>query len=61
MRYIVAIDGGGTKTVCVLASESGEVKGIEYGGGSNHQIIGIDSETKTIIFLIEKVLNASNI
>lgn len=61
MKYIVAIDEGGTKTVCVLASESGEVKGIEYGVGSNHQIIGIDAETKTIIFLIEKVLNASNI
>jgi hypothetical protein len=34
MKHIVAIDGGRTKNVRVLVSEYGEVKGIEYGGGS---------------------------
>ena len=36
MKHIVAIDGGRTKTICVLVSEYSEVKGIEYGGGSVH-------------------------
>ena len=36
MKDIVAIDGGRTKNICVLVSEYGEVKDIEYGGASVH-------------------------
>ncbi len=39
MKYIAALDGGGTKTVYSVVSEYGEVKGIEYGSGLNHQIL----------------------
>lgn len=61
MKYIVAIDGVGTKTVCVVASECGEIKDIEYGGGSNHQILGVDAAIKTIVSLIKKALEAFNL
>jgi N-acetylglucosamine kinase-like BadF-type ATPase len=37
-RYVIGIDGGGTKTDCLLTELNG--RGLSYGkaGGANHQI-----------------------
>ncbi len=40
MSYVLGIDGGGTKTVCVLMDETGQVLGRGEAGASNYQIIG---------------------
>ncbi|MEV8635473.1 BadF/BadG/BcrA/BcrD ATPase family protein [Streptosporangium sp. NPDC051023] len=34
-RLVIGVDGGGTSTRCVLATESGEVVGRGYGGAAN--------------------------
>lgn len=38
MRYILGIDGGGTKTACILADETGNILGRSVAGASNHLV-----------------------
>jgi N-acetylglucosamine kinase-like BadF-type ATPase len=40
MRYVLGIDAGGTKTVCLLAREDGEVVSEARAGGANLQAAG---------------------
>src|SRR5260370_22782411 len=35
MRYVLGIDAGGTKTLALLANETGQVVGTALGGGAN--------------------------
>lgn len=40
MSYILAVDGGNSKTLAVVADQSGRVLGVGRAGGSNHQAPG---------------------
>ena len=40
-RCVIGIDGGGTKTVCIVAAEDGSELGRAQGGPSNYQTIGV--------------------
>ena len=40
MDYVIGIDAGGTKTVCLLASEHGEILARARGEGANLQAVG---------------------
>lgn len=40
-RYVLGFDGGGTKSICVIAREDGTVVGAAISGGSNFQGVGI--------------------
>jgi N-acetylglucosamine kinase-like BadF-type ATPase len=42
MTYILGVDGGGSKTLAVVADETGEVRGIGRTGSANHQVLGLD-------------------
>jgi N-acetylglucosamine kinase-like BadF-type ATPase len=42
MTYILGVDGGGSKTLAVVADETGEVHGIGRTGSANHQVLGLD-------------------
>jgi N-acetylglucosamine kinase-like BadF-type ATPase len=48
MDYILGIDGGGTKTVCILMDTQGKVWGRGEAGASNYQTIGIDNTFNSI-------------
>lgn len=61
MKYIIGIDGGGTKTVCVLANELAEVLDVSQTGCSNHQICGIETAVDTIVGLIDSAVNRAGI
>jgi N-acetylglucosamine kinase-like BadF-type ATPase len=61
VRYVIGIDGGGTKTVCVLANELGEVMDISFTGGSNHQICGIDTAVQAVTELIDSTVSRSGL
>ena len=39
-RYVAGVDGGGTKTACMIADESGTLLAYAVTEGSNHQISG---------------------
>ena len=42
MSYVLGIDGGGTKTICVLMDREGCVVGRGIGGASNYQNSGLE-------------------
>ncbi len=54
MSYFIGMDGGGTKTHCIV---SDELKNILYecrGGHSNFLMFGVDTVTETIISLLKE-------
>ncbi|MCF2145085.1 ATPase [Desmonostoc muscorum LEGE 12446] len=57
MRYVLGIDGGGSKTVCVLMDDSRQVLGRGEAGASNYQSIGIEATLKSIECAIYAAVN----
>ena len=54
MSYIIGIDGGGTKTHCLLTNLDDTVLHECYGGPSNFLVQGIEPVSKTLLSLINK-------
>ncbi len=50
MKYILGIDGGGSKTTAILADETGKILGKGRGGASNYQTIGLENAGQAIKF-----------
>ncbi|MEM7726205.1 MAG: BadF/BadG/BcrA/BcrD ATPase family protein [Cyanobacteria bacterium P01_A01_bin.45] len=48
MKHILGIDGGGTKTICVVMDEQRHILGRGEAGSSNYQIVGINTAKKSI-------------
>jgi N-acetylglucosamine kinase-like BadF-type ATPase len=48
MSYVLGIDGGGTKTVCIIMNAQREVLGRGEAGASNYQSIGVNAAFKSI-------------
>lgn len=48
MTYVLGIDGGGTKTLCVLMDEAGQILGRGEAGPSNYQAIGLEATSSSI-------------
>ncbi|AFZ02656.1 N-acetylglucosamine kinase [Calothrix sp. PCC 6303] len=48
MEYILGIDGGGSKTVCVLMDIQGKIWGRGEAGASNYQTIGVSATFQSI-------------
>ncbi len=61
MRYIVGVDGGGTKTDILLCREDGSCCGRTVVGGSNHQLIGLEQAGKTLLSGIEALLESQGV
>ncbi|HLO83927.1 MAG TPA: BadF/BadG/BcrA/BcrD ATPase family protein [Nostocaceae cyanobacterium] len=53
MNYVLGIDGGGSKTVCVLMNEARQILGRGEAGASNYQSVGTEAALKEIISAIE--------
>jgi len=47
--YICGVDGGGSKTSCLIANERGEVLGFGISGPSNITTVGMDTCVKNIL------------
>jgi len=56
MKYIIGIDGGGTKTECAVADLSGEVLHRTFGKPSNFLAIGVNAAVENLFELIEGAL-----
>ncbi|MBI5956913.1 MAG: ATPase [Chloroflexi bacterium] len=48
-ELVLGIDGGGTKTVCVLADDRGEVLGRGRSGSSNYNTVGIEKARRSLL------------
>jgi N-acetylglucosamine kinase-like BadF-type ATPase len=57
MKYIIGMDGGGTKTRCIITDIEGEVLYECTGGPSNFLIIGVMPASKNIFTLLKQCVN----
>ncbi len=55
MDYIIGIDGGGTKTVGILATETGEIVAKAQAGPSNYHVVGIEQTQAVLTEIISKL------
>lgn len=61
MSYVFGIDGGGTKTICLLIDENKIVLGRGEAGPSNYQTLGIEAAKQSIQLAIEQAVLSANI
>ena len=47
-RYVLGVDGGGTKTHVAIVDETGQLRGTGLGGPSNYDQVGIPTTTASI-------------
>ncbi|MEH1920322.1 N-acetylglucosamine kinase [Nostoc sp.] len=59
MSYVLGIDGGGSKTVCVLMDDLRRVLGRGEAGSSNYQTIGIEATLQSIQSAIHNAIEAA--
>ncbi len=52
-RYVIGLDGGGTKTAAEICDPAGMVLATAQGGPSNFQVIGVERAARTILDLVE--------
>lgn len=48
MQYCLGLDGGGSKTICLLATSEGRIIGRGAAGPANYQVIGVDRAAQAI-------------
>ena len=58
-RCVVGIDGGGTKTICVVAAEDGRELGRATGGPSNYQTVGTDAVRIVFAQVVQEAAQAA--
>lgn len=56
MRYYIGIDGGGTKTACLLSEENGTIIGRGMAGPSNYHVVGPEQTQAAIHSCINKAI-----
>lgn len=62
MNYVLGIDGGGSKTICILMDNTQKIVGCGQAGAANYQSIGKIAALKSITSAISQAANeASNI
>ena len=61
MGYIIGMDGGGTKTHCIITNADGEKQFECSGNASNFLVAGTDKASGNILALIEQCKNHLNI
>ncbi len=61
MKYLIGMDGGGTKTKCILTDINLNPIYETMGGPSNFLVIGTDKVSETILKLIDECLSDQNI
>ncbi len=61
MQYLIGMDGGGTKTHCLITNVDGEILFECSGGASNFLVLGTEKVSQTLLELIQNCLNQLNI
>jgi len=60
MNYYLGIDGGGTKTECLLVDETGQVVAHVLTDGCSYKEIGVSDAVKKIMYIISRCIDADN-
>lgn len=61
LKYVAGIDGGGTKTACMISDNHGHILSYVITEGSNHQICGLAYTAKCVINAIRSACIYANI
>ncbi len=61
MKYLIGLDGGGSKTKCAIVDSNGKLVYETNGKASNFLILGVDMVCKSLFELIDKSLNEAKI
>lgn len=61
MKYFIGIDGGGTKTKCILADENLNIIYQTTGGPSNFLMLGNEKVSETLFQLVKECLEQNNV
>lgn len=61
MKYVVGIDGGGTKTEAILADASGNILGVGYSGPSNYLTVGKERFKENIVSAIHDAKRSAKV
>lgn len=61
MKYYLGIDGGGTKTKCVLADENLGIRSSITGPATNPLVVGFENSALTLLKLIKKAGSSKKI
>ena len=48
MKYVLAVDGGNSKTLAIVADETGSIVSTFRGGGTNYQGIGRKATSRVL-------------
>jgi N-acetylglucosamine kinase-like BadF-type ATPase len=61
MNYLIGMDGGGTKTSCIITDSEGKILHECTGGPSNFLILGTETVSETLLQLINQCTEKLNI
>lgn len=61
MKYIIGIDGGGTKTIGYLGTSDGKIIASSTSGPSNYHSVGIDKSKHSISYVLNSLCSKANI
>ncbi len=56
MNYVLGVDGGASKTLCLAGGEDGYILGLGRGGPSNHQGCGLEGAVAQIAHSVKEAL-----
>ncbi len=57
--YVLGLDGGGSRTLCVILDETGQQISRGQGGPSNHQSVGVAAASKAIADAVTTTIDAA--
>lgn len=61
MDYVLGVDGGGTKTACVISDTGGRLLGAGIGGSSNYLTVGEEEAKRSIQVAVQKAIEKSSV
>jgi N-acetylglucosamine kinase-like BadF-type ATPase len=59
--YLVGIDGGATKTSCIIGDEDGKVLSFGNGKASNYQVVGVEYTKASVLSALNQAMDSIGI
>ena len=61
MAYLIGLDGGGTRTIGLIADRAGNCLGRVTGSATNYHLVGLDQTESTLKSIVTDLLNQINL
>ncbi|MAT76367.1 hypothetical protein CMK14_14625 [Candidatus Poribacteria bacterium] len=61
MAYLIGLDGGGTKTIGLIADRAGNCLGRVTGSTTNYHLVGLGQTESTLKSIVTDLLNLVNL